>query len=618
MASLASARKPDQKCTLLGLPDQVLAGVFTYLSPADLIVLEAVCRRLQRVARTPDVLHFTSFHFTHPPELFAEFVDAVRAWAIVELDINNCVQLDAVVIGDGLRLCVNLTTLRCINAKVLPSTLLALAANELSKLTCLEWSLYRDRRAHTKLLLNHLKRNEVTLGLQSLQRMYVEVAPKKALTDFLVYVLKRCPSIVSVHLHEQNRKRQWTRLLRLTLETYVKRKNWKVFTYTTDRVRSTRRIKLSAQDEPPPVANNLIKACRADVIRYGNVSVIQKPRSSVRSCAKLDSCTIPTTEGLTQLLLCLEHPLSWARLREMATRNGNLCELRALTLVTALGPRAKIIPAEVTLGQFVSACSGLRELNLASFHVGEFDCCEALSQAVVPHLRSLSLPACALSTSTRLPQLVSASFRLSELDVRGHTSHKSGVCTACGDNSTCTSECLYSLHALCPLERLTLCDLRNVDTLDFLLDCSVAELRLGDLGPWCLRNLPSLSPLQELCSHLRCLTLHSVRLPDDLRFLNQLQPAPSLRRLCVAVRKVSVDQRAGLLDFLQRTFPNAHTLHVHSLARDGPHFELVWTRLPNEDVRTEVLPTDKMQLCRTCDYTGLQKPFLGQSKYAHL
>lgn len=610
----------DQKCTLLALPDQVLARIFTLLSPADLIVLEAVSGHLQRVARTPDVLHFTSFHFTHPPELFANFVDAVRAWAIVELDINNCVQLGAVIIGDGLRVCINLTTLRCINTKVLPSTLLGLAANELSKLTCLEWSLFRGLRTHTMLLLKHLERNEVTLGLQSLQRMYVEVAPKKPITDFLVYVLRRCPSIVSVHLHEQNSRHQWSRLLRLALETYVKRKNWKEFTYTTDRVPSTRSIKFSAQNRPPPVANNLIKACRADVIRYGNLSVIQMPHSSVRSCAKLnDSCTVPTTEGLAQLLLCLEHPLSWERLREMATSNRDLCKLRALTLATALRPHAMIIiPAEVTLGQFVSACSGLRELNLASFHVGEFDCCEALSQAVVPHLRSLSLPACALSTDTRLPQLVNASFRLSVLDVRGHKSRNPRACAACGDKSTCTTECLSLLHALCPLERLTLCDLRNVDTLDFLLNCSVAELRLGDLGPWCLRNLPSLSPLQQLCSHLRSLTLHSQRLPYDLRFLNQLQPAPGLRRLCVAMRKVSPCQRAGLLDFLQRLFPNAHTLHVHTLARDGPHFELIWTRLPNDDVWTEVLPTDNKELCTTCDYTGLQKPFLGQSKYAHL
>ncbi|KAH7968290.1 hypothetical protein HPB52_007608 [Rhipicephalus sanguineus] len=347
------------------------------------------------------------------------------------------------------------------------------------------------------------------------------------------------------------------------------------------------------------------------------MSVAKMPNNSfVRSCAKLSNFwPLPTTEGLNQLLLLVELPLSAARLIEMA--NQDLRELRALTLANAIDAGDRLNTAKAALGQFMSACSGLRELNLASFHIGKIDCCELLSQAVIPHLRSLSLPACALSKDTRLPQLVNASFRLRVLDVRGLKLQAPLICAACGEGSTCTSECLSSLNELCPLERLTLCDLQSVDSLDFLMNCSITELRMRDLGYWCMRNVPMMSPLQTLCPQLHSLTLHGERLPEDLLFLNHLQPAERLRRLCISVPRVSREQQVNLLQFLQRLFPNANTLHVHALTPGEPRFNFIWTRLPNEDCAL-LLPSDNLELCTMCDYTGLQKPFLGQYRYAHL
>ncbi|KAL1432330.1 hypothetical protein MTO96_013647 [Rhipicephalus appendiculatus] len=92
-----------QECTLLALPDDILAHVFTLLTPMELMSLLAVSERIRRVVCFPEVLRYTSFHFTHPPGLFASFVDAVRACAIVELDLNNCLQLGSATIEHCLR-----------------------------------------------------------------------------------------------------------------------------------------------------------------------------------------------------------------------------------------------------------------------------------------------------------------------------------------------------------------------------------------------------------------------------------------------------------------------------------------------------------------------------------
>ncbi|KAL1439583.1 hypothetical protein MTO96_010112 [Rhipicephalus appendiculatus] len=607
----------DQQCSLYSLSDDTLARIFTLLSPVEVTALGAVSRRIRNVASFPEVLHYTSFHFTHHPQVFVKFLRTATPAAIVDLDINNCIQMDAVTTAECLRLCVNLTALRCINTKILPGTLLALTANELNKLTCLEWSLFSEQRTHAENLLEQLKIGEVTFALERLQHMHIEVDPNMAIADLLAYVLQRCPVIHSVHLHEQNPIRILSVVSRLVLDSYIEHNTWKVFSFTMSLVASTSNMNFNTADEPLPAEGDVKAACLEDIARYGNVSVVKTPNNSyIRSCAKLSNFRpLPTIEGLAQLLLVVELPLSTARIIEMTFRD--LRALRALTLANAVDAGDRLNPAKAALGQYISACSGLRELNLSSFHVGQIDCCEVLSLAVIPHLRSLSLPACALSKDTRLPQLENASFRLRVLDVRGLKSQAPPICTACGEGSTCTSECLSSLKKLCPLERLTLCDLQSVDSLDFLIDCSITELRMRDLGYWCMRNVPMMSPLQKLCPQLHSLTLHGEGLPEDLLFLHHLQPAERLRRLCISVPRVSREQQVDLLQFLQRLFPNANTLHVHALTPGEPGFRFIWTRLPNDDSAL-VLPSDNLELCTMCDYTGLQKPFLGQYRYAHL
>uniref|UniRef100_A0A6M2D440 Putative secreted protein ovary overexpressed n=1 Tax=Rhipicephalus microplus TaxID=6941 RepID=A0A6M2D440_RHIMP len=607
----------DQECPLYSLPDDMLARIFALLSPEDVTALGTVSQRIRNVASFPEVLHYVSFHFTHRPQLLAEFLHTATPAAIVVLDLNNCIQIDAVTMSEGLRLCVNLTDLRCINTKILPGTLLALTANELSKLTRLEWALFSEQRTHAENLLEQLKNGEVTFALERLQHMHIEVDPNMAVADLLVYVLQRCPVIRSVHLHEQNPIRILSVLSHLMLDSYLEHNTWKIFSFTMSLVASTGNMNFLTAEEPLPAEGDIKAACLDDIARYGNLSVAKTPHYSyIRSCAKLSNFgPLPTTDSLTQLLLIVELPISTARIIEMANRD--LRELRALTLANAMDAGDRLNPAKAALGHFISACSGLRELNLASFHVSKIDCCELLSQAVIPHLHSLSLPACALSKDTRLPQLVNASFRLRVLDVRGLKLQAPLICTACGEGSTCTSECLSSLRELCPLERLTLCGLLSVDSLDFLINCSITELRLRDLGYWCMRNVPMLSPLQHLCPQLHSLTLHGDGLPEDLLFLHHLQPAKCLRRLCVSVPRVSRKQQVDLLPFLQGLFPNANTLHVHALTPGDPGFRFIWTRLPNDDCGL-VLPSDNLELCTMCDYTGLQKPFLGQYKYAHL
>uniref|UniRef100_A0A023G905 Putative secreted protein n=1 Tax=Amblyomma triste TaxID=251400 RepID=A0A023G905_AMBTT len=593
----------------------MLAHIFGFLDTADLMVVEYVARRVRRVARSRCVMRFTRVHFTQPPDVVTAFINGARACAISELNLNNCVQLTSSAVKTCLISCINLTTLRCVNTRLLPSALLDVTATRVRNLTRLDWSLpdAPHCRRHARELLQRLRSDGTDLGLGFLQYMYVEVVAVAANSNLLRYVLKKCPSLVSVHFHERGAGNPRSRLTRVLLRAYVKRMQWNVLTCTNERVSDVRSITLPSTFQWFG-ESDVVEVLKADLSVYGNMTARKRPQS-VRNCVTfVHPFLAQKTDGLSQLLVCIEDMGSAAHLLDMAAADESLQGLRALTLLTSRKPSGeeRLAAYQTKLSSFFESFRALQELNLASFHFETFfDCCEMLAAASLHKLHCLSLPACAMRHPSQLQRLAYAPFTLRELDIRGEERLTCACAIHARSLRLATSRIvLLSMVLLSPLERLTLCDLPNVASLNFLLGCQVREMRLCNLGHWSMRNRLSLSSLRHVCAELRGLKLESRVLPQDLRFLHDLQPAPQLRRLCISTPFVQHDQRAGLLAFLRRLFPAAHTLHVHTLTSSDA-FQLIWTRLEgarNDFHRKKVLWTDHRELCTTCDYTGLAKP----------
>ncbi|KAK8769898.1 hypothetical protein V5799_013637 [Amblyomma americanum] len=578
------------------------------------MVMEHVSRRVRRVARSRWLMRFTRVHFTHPPDVVAAFLHGARASAISELDLNNCVQLSCAAIKACIGACVNLTSLKCVNTRLYPSALLDVTRTQVRHLTRLDWSLPNAPRCrrHARELLQRLRSDGGDLGLGFLQYMYVEAVAVAANTNLLRYVLKKCPSLASVHFHERDGGK--SSLASFLLRAYVRRAQWNALTYTQERVPDVRSMTIPLGFQWF-VEIDIVKALQADVNLYGNMTARKRPQS-VRSCVTfVHPFIVQNTQGLSQLLISIDDMWVTAHLLDMAETDGNLHELRALTLRTFHGPSGwqRNTPDlyATQLSGFLQAFRALQELNLVSFHFETFfDCSVILANAGMKGLRSLSLPACAIRHDEQLKRLSRAPFTLRELDIRGRRAAGKRVCAQCDDASTCTSDCLESMLLLSPLERLTLCDLPNVSSLNFLLRCKVDEMRLCNLGLWSMRNRMSFWAIKQVCAEVRSLKLESHDLPEDLRFLNDLVPAPHLRRLCITTSAVQRQLRATLLTFVRGLFPALHTLHVHTLSPSDA-FQLIWTRLPgarNGIYKKRVLSTDQRQLCATCDYTGLAKP----------
>ncbi|KAH8028692.1 hypothetical protein HPB51_018116 [Rhipicephalus microplus] len=187
-------------------------------------------------------------------------------------------------------------------------------------------------------------------------------------------------------------------------------------------------------------------------------------------------------------------------------RGNKFRRIKYLAIVPASGVAASFqgkIRNQASLCNFLRSCVNLVELNLSAFHFGkDFKWSSMLANGGLDHIRSLALSACALCHPHHLSLLGRASFKLRELDVRFFPQIAPN-CTICLLDTTCDDDALAPLRYLDSLERLTLCELYRVRNLRFLSGCaSIRELRLRNLGVWCVGGDENVEPLVSIWPQL--------------------------------------------------------------------------------------------------------------------
>ncbi|KAK8785349.1 hypothetical protein V5799_008286, partial [Amblyomma americanum] len=195
---------------------------------------------------------------------------------------------------------------------------------------------------------------------------------------------------------------------------------------------------------------------------------------------------------------------------------------------------------------FLKSCvPNITELNLASFHFDQGSDGSEIVGSTLPHLRALALAPCGVNHADSLSFLARGCMDLEELDVRAERdSNGDCPCVFCRVPLRFSKACFKELHERTKLRRLSLDDTAKLESLDFLRECRVVELRfsLSSLEEevkdtasflcglsWLLGGNPRLSFLtvETRGAHLR-----------SNEFAEGLAAISTLRHLCVLTEAV--------------------------------------------------------------------------------
>ncbi|KAK8765798.1 hypothetical protein V5799_031593, partial [Amblyomma americanum] len=479
---------------LLSLPREMIIHILGFLGPVDLMAIERTSRELSRLARVPNVLRTTKFLPNYSADSLQVYLEESRAVQISELDLNGFLAANTITLERCVQSCVNLTTLRCANTRLLPTAMIRLLRDRLRYLQFLEWSILGNaeyQKDVDSFCWEPPNDGRPPVIPETLRGMYVEVSSSRRNNLFLCSFLKRCSGLRNLHFHEIRYWREVATAAYSVLQSYHDGTagKFETFTFTADAADVACEPERTTPDDEWSLLHtpeSLLGVLKASLNMSPSVVVRQNLMPSA-NCVVLDSCTAHLVPSDFSNLFILIKYDAFAALEAASHYQWHL-NTRALTLkVCPPETMARKYSASATdatsFYRFFAGCQKLTELNLAAFHFEvNFDCCSVMVDAGLIFLRALTLPSCALRCPGRLEQLARASFRLEELDVRAAHTARPVSCVFCSDSSTCTEEVFGALRLICPLRRLTLCDLPHVRGLQFLTGCLIRELRLRNLG----------------------------------------------------------------------------------------------------------------------------------------
>ncbi|KAK8762197.1 hypothetical protein V5799_026535 [Amblyomma americanum] len=596
----------EETCTFLSLPNEMIVRILRFLGPVDLMAVERTSRVFSSLVNISYVLQTTKFLPSCSAGFLRYYLNEGRATAISELDLNDFLAADSRTVEGCVHSCVNLKTLRCVNTRLLPTALIRLLQDRLRCLQFLEWSVLESshhRKDMRKFLLRQPTGNDAAPVIpNTLRGMYIEMAMSGCSVIFLCSLLERGSKLRHFHFHERMLSRRAETAAYLVLECLHvgTAGKFETFTFTDDRAAVAREAEITAAaDEWCPVhaPESLLGVFEASLKKSSSVIVRQNPRPSANYVVIDRRTAHLVPKNFLNLFIVIDDD-PFATLEVASHYHHWRRNARALTLESS--PAQKVARAfsasaadAASFLKFLRGCHNLTELNLASFHFeATVNCCSILADAGLIGLRALALPSCALCWRGRLEQLAGARFCLDELDVRTALTARSQTCAVCMAPSTCNQEMFDYLYMLCPLRRLTLCDLPHVHDLGFLKDCMVMK-------------------------HVHSLKLESTTKPLDLSFLRGvLKHGSRLRRLCITSIGITVHQWNELLVALCPLFPAAEFIHMHSFdpsLEPGPVAVSAFRATPQEGDDRESHPgpvpsADCVVLCRGRSLISAPRP----------
>ncbi|KAH7944416.1 uncharacterized protein LOC119399974 [Rhipicephalus sanguineus] len=539
---------------------------------------------------------------------------------VTELDLTNCIRLEASKLTSLIAECSCLTSLRCLGCRFEPTEIITLLWR-LRHLAEVEFSLMLKRDVESE--LRRIGDAAAQYGGDSkaygLRRMYVEVGDDHI--SFLPALLHHCPYLRNLHVHFScgnllNALRQCHDAV-LADDVSVE-----TFTFTSEVLAPVQR-----QPRVPFDLTSCATVCAN--VRYtkstGSFSCVRlfdlvedKIRGRPPRILPVQVILVAVEnaqEGITEdSILVANHGHNWVHVRQ-------LCLLLVPPEPACVPhPTAGVTYREILRFFFSTALRHIVELNVSSFHFGpDLDFGDLLQDGSLACLHSLSASLCGLRRPSVLRRLAQSCPEFKDLDVRILEGCRDGVvrCDGCvaefrHDTAEARDDAWRPLFGN-GLRRLNLTDVHDTAWLSWFIEscCPTATVMLCD-SP----SKPDYATLtQALVNKSVPATLilrHDDLQLDDTSVLDHLRKIVSLQYLnlssavCLPEDDVVQSVRA-----LHACLPRLLCLHVHYReSPDASDKRVTWMRAPSHEVHQDVLILNGacFQSCSTATFIGLAKP----------
>ncbi|KAK8772761.1 hypothetical protein V5799_023999 [Amblyomma americanum] len=459
---------------------------------------------------------------------------------VKKLEFNNCIALSSEDLLGCISSCINLEELYSVNCVIEPSKLFDLLRTTLTQVRKLEWSL------HEGCFYSTWPSFAIQSPNMQLESMYMELVATPRNIYLLEVILQHCPSLKILHIHIIQKGQLSLQMVDLCMEFTRVLLSLNTFTFTSEQIFTPEAIEWTSWWWPNRV--------QADYIMFGNISYQLKPVNSRNVIIFEDGVQNGQLRGIKQAIVVMQDNghVDRRRLSELA-RSECWADVSSLCLVLT-APSEEQPPGTATASSyyidatqcFLKSCvPNITELNLASFHFDQGSDGSEIVGSTLPHLRALALAPCGVNHADSLSLLARGCMDLEELDVRAERD-SNGVCPCvfCRVPLRFSKACFKELHERTKLRRLSLDDTAKLESLDFLRECRVVELRfsLSSLEEevtdtasflcglsWLLGRNPRLSFLtvETRGAHLR-----------SNEFAEGLAAISTLRHLCVLMEAV--------------------------------------------------------------------------------
>ncbi|KAL3251403.1 hypothetical protein MRX96_055150 [Rhipicephalus microplus] len=538
-------------------------------------------------------------------------IAAVRG-NLTSLNISNCIVADPASLLSLTSDVKSLETLSCIACPVKASLLLERLLTSLQNVTQLHFSLVdaMDEANEELLKISRLKDMQVSKKTK-ISKMYVEVAGEhnmKVLLQFLDY----CPLLKDLHVHfvHQLGSDFCVAACASITENLL---NLETFTCTSEAPFTAQSAHEEAVD---------LRYC---INLHGNMVFRKTPLSfncaQLRDLAQSHNAVFPVEPVILAAVdtpdLGSQFPIAGSRYNWRATQS--LCILLyAQNLESTEYPTigAMHIP---TLRDFFAKLVHLVELNVSSFHIGDgFNFTQVLDAPALRRLRALSLPPCGLRPTGAVRRLAFRLGDVEDLDVRLNLDGRHKRCASC-DNDLTIERAEASVFEI-ESGRLTLSNVRNLVSLDFLRCVWVAHVRFIDDSDEPRFDFSALSRILRYSATLRSLVVKLAFIDFcEQSFENSLYPGTALERLCLITKtKLQSSKAQTVVEDMASRPPSIFYIHIHYVDVDtGSENSMTWIRRHEGEAvarpsRASAMPGKPCIMCSTQTFVALAKPLCRQ------
>ncbi|KAH7983737.1 hypothetical protein HPB52_014040 [Rhipicephalus sanguineus] len=270
---------------------------------------------------------------------------------------------------------------------------------------------------------------------------------------------------------------------------------------------------------------------------------------------------------------------------------------------------------KAALRNFFGRLCNIIELNVNSLHFDDgIDFTELLDTSTLLRLRALSLAPCVLHKSGALRRLALGTSDIEDLDVRLNIDGCHNCCNYCDKELLLDPEDVRAFGVRAG--RLTLSNVPNLGSLNFLSSCRVANLRFIDVSERPRFNFKALASSVHRSDTLRSLVVKLAAIDLDTESLkNSLCRAEALERVCLLSKtKLQTSAAERIVGAVAGQLPSILYLHVHYVdIETGRDTSVTWMRLPEGDAgaqprRGKVMSAKPCIMCSTQTFIALVKP----------